>query len=123
MTGDDELVFYSCHVQKYNRYNFQKERIVVVTNAQILFLSKNSFNYKEHRKIPLNRIEAITVCHELTIFEVIIHVKDSYDERMSCVTVENKHNLVGVIEALLTAHGHSYNYYVAEDTKLKKWVT
>ena len=95
----------------------------MVTNAQIIFLSKTAFNYREHRKIPLEQIEAITVCHDPTIFEVIIHIKNSFDERLSCVTKENKHNLLGVIEALLTEHGHSYNYFVAEDTKLKKWVT
>ncbi len=95
----------------------------MVTNAQLIFLSKTAFNYREHRKIPLKQIEAITVCNDPTLFEVIIHVKESFDERLSCVTTENKHNLLGVIEALLTAHGQSYNYFVAEDTKLKKWVT
>ena len=63
------------------------------------------------------------MCHDPTVFEIIVHVKDSFDERMCCVTKENKHNLVGVIESLLTTKGYSYNYFVAEDTKLKKWVT
>lgn len=57
------------------------------------------------------------------VFEIIIHAKDSFCERLDCENLQNKNNLVGIIEALLTNQGLSYNFFVSQNKKLNKFVT
>lgn len=48
---DDEELFYSCDIEKFNRYGFCQDRILLVTNKHLFTLDFGPYNYNVHRKI------------------------------------------------------------------------
>ena len=47
---EDEELFYSCDIAKYNRYGFQQDRILLITNKHLITLDFGPHNYNVHRK-------------------------------------------------------------------------
>jgi len=82
--SDGEEVFYSLRLEKYTRWGFCQDRIVVVTQEHLYVLSEGDLNYTLHRKLELNKIEAFTQSTVAGIYELVIHVKNSFDEHYIC---------------------------------------
>ena len=59
--GDEEVIFYSCDIQKFNRYGFQQDRILIVTQKHLVTLEQTSLNFVEHRKLPIAKVCAFTI--------------------------------------------------------------
>jgi hypothetical protein len=59
--GDEEVIFYSCDIQKFNRYGFQQDRILIVTQKHLVTLEQTSLNFVEHRKLPIAKVCAFTM--------------------------------------------------------------
>lgn len=70
---DQETIFYSCEIEKFNRYGFQQDRVLVVTNNQILTLTKGSLNFKQNRASPIGKINGITISKDAKSYEIVIH--------------------------------------------------
>ena len=70
---DDEELFYSCDISKYNRYGFQQDRILLITNKHLITLDFGSYSYNLHRKAPVHLIEAFTTSKKPTTTEIVIH--------------------------------------------------
>ena len=45
----DERVFYSCAIEKFNRYGFCQDRVLMLTNKYVYTMSKGQFNYTINR--------------------------------------------------------------------------
>ena len=58
--GEDEELFYTCDLAKYNRYGFQQDRILLITNKSLITLDLGPYNYNIHRKVSTSLIEAFT---------------------------------------------------------------
>ena len=48
---DDEELFYSCDITKFNRYGFEQDRILLVTNKHLVTLDFGPYTYNVHRKV------------------------------------------------------------------------
>ncbi len=72
----------------------------MISDHHVFVLSKSTFNYNEHRKIPIEKVQALTFSENAEVFELVIHVQEQYDERIDCTTAQNKHNLVGLLQLL-----------------------
>ncbi len=64
LLGDEETIFYSCEIQKFNRYGLQEPRIIIVTNEHIWTFEKGDFNYTEHRKVPIKVVNGLTTSED-----------------------------------------------------------
>lgn len=49
MIGDDEAIFYSCDIQKFNKYGLLEDRLLVVTSQHLWTFEQESYNYTEKR--------------------------------------------------------------------------
>lgn len=97
LIGDQQLVFYSCEIQKFNRYGFQQDRILVITNELMLTLLKGSHNFIEHRRVPINIVNGFTVSKDTKKHELVIHCYQDYDERFNCGAADHKRNLINLL--------------------------
>ena len=96
---DDEELFYSCDIAKYNRYGFQQDRILLITNKHLFTLDFAEYNYHIHRKAPVRMIEAFTTSKKETTKEIVIHFIGDYDERYE--TGDHLGNIQSVLKKLL----------------------
>ena len=78
---EDEELFYSCDIAKFNRYGFSQDRILLVTSKHLLTLDFGTHNYNIHRRVNINLIEAITTSKVEETSEVVLHFTGDYDER------------------------------------------
>ena len=117
----DEELFYSCNVEKYNRYGFLQDRILMITSQNIITLTFGPFNYNIHRKIGLKRLEGYTRSSYKGNTELVLHFVGDYDERYKC----GKHmkNIEKILIRLLTIFNINFKYFRVPDRKLKKYVT
>ena len=86
-----ETIYLSIPLFKYNYKNKKQERVIVITNLNLYnfkvpdvfnnFISKLFSSAIMRRKIPLQKILAITISK--IGFEFVIHVPDEYDYRYS----------------------------------------
>ena len=106
---ENEELFYSCNVQKYNRYGFLQERILLITSQNVITLTFGPFNYNIHRKIGLKRLEGFTKSQYKGITELVLHFVGDYDERYKC----GKHfrNLEKLLLKLLTIFNIDFKYF------------
>jgi hypothetical protein len=118
LIGDAELL-YSCKVQKFNRYGFQQERIVLLTSEALITLEQGPHNYIEHRKVAMSKIAGFTISSDSSSQELVLHISDDYDERYNCETAGHKLNLINVVESLVK----DYLWYIVPDKKLRKYAT
>ena len=81
---DDEELFYSCDLVKFNRYGFSQDRILLITNKNLFTLDFGPYNYNVHRKVDIKGVEAITTSKQVTTNELVIHFSGDYDERYEC---------------------------------------
>ena len=72
---NNEEVFFSCDLTKFNDEGKAQKRTLVITNNAIYNFNK----LKLQRRIPLERLEAITASKQS--WEFITHIKDDYDYR------------------------------------------
>ena len=117
----DEELFYSCNVEKYNRYGFLQDRILMITSQNVITLTFGPFNYNIHRKISLKRLEGYTRSSYKGNTELVLHFVGDYDERYKC----GKHmrNIEKILIRLLTIFNINFKYFRCPDRKLKKYVT
>eukprot|EP00347_Sterkiella_histriomuscorum_P024519 403330825 len=75
---DIEIILMSCKVSKFNKYNWQQERNLIVTN-------ENIYNFKQKkvkRIIPIDRLAGLTRSQHKQSKEFVIHVKKEHDYRL-----------------------------------------
>lgn len=72
---NNEIVFLSCNVTKYNDYGFRQERILVLTNGAIYNINKK----KVKKRIAYSDLMAISTSTMSS--EFVIHIKNSNDYR------------------------------------------
>ena len=72
---NNEKIYFSALLTKYNEFGFRQDRVIVVTINAVYNLKKNAIQ----RRIPLERLEAISLSTMSS--EFVIHVKDEYDYR------------------------------------------
>lgn len=109
LIGDDETVFYSCAIAKFNRYGLQEDRHIVVSSEHIWTLEQGPLNYTEHRKVEIASVDAFTSSSDG--HELVVHCGKDYDERFNCLTAEHKHNLTSVLQAIITVRGGQYKSF------------
>ena len=72
---NNEKIFFSALITKYNEFGFRQDRVLVVTINAVYNLKRNAIQ----RRIPLERLEALSL--STTSSEFVVHVKDEYDYR------------------------------------------
>lgn len=72
---NNEKIYFSALITKYNEYGFRQDRIIVITINAIYNLKKNTIQ----RRIPLEKLEAISL--STVSSEFVLHVKNEYDYR------------------------------------------
>lgn len=113
-----EEVFYSCNIEKYNRYGFTQERILLITNMYMITMDFGPFNYNLHRKVPIDQIDAFTTSQKDKNNELVIHFRgQEYDERY--LAKKHANNIVRVLQRILTVKGCVFNCYRVPDKKLR----
>jgi hypothetical protein len=95
----DERVFYSCTIEKFNRYGFCQDRVLLVTNKNVFAMTKGQFNYTINRKVPISEVDAITVSKDQKCLEIVVHQVGQPDARYRCSS-EHRNNLRRVIAML-----------------------
>ena len=82
-----ERILLSCNLFKFNDYKKRQERSLLVSTKNVINLKGtciifiNVYSLAIKRKIPYNKIKAITLSSIGT--EFVIHVPDEYDYRYS----------------------------------------
>ena len=118
---EGEEVFYSCNVEKYNRYGFTQERILLITNFYLVTLDFGPFNYNLHRKVPIESIDACVTSKLSTCSELVVHFKDDYDERY--LAKKHARNIVRILQRIMTVRGLMFKVYTVPDKKLRNYAT
>ena len=118
---DDEELFYSCDIAKYNRYGFQQDRILLITNKHLITLDFGPYNYNVHRKAQVRLIEAFTTSKKPTTTEIVIHFMGDYDERYEAGS--HIKNIPCVLKRMMKDAGATYKRYEVPDKKLRKYNT
>jgi Unconventional myosin tail, actin- and lipid-binding len=121
--GDEELVFYSCEIQKFNRYGFQQDRVLIITNRHMITLEQSTLNFVQHRKLSVNKVNGLTVSKDESSQEIVIHVLEDYDERFNCGTTEHKRNIQNIMFSILKATKVTCILYRVPESKLRKYST
>jgi hypothetical protein len=102
-------VFYSCNLEKYNRYGFLQDRIFLVTNKHLFTLDYGPFNYNVHRKVTLDKIDGFTMSRDPKCDEILVHFTQDYDERYSCK--QHKRNIKHVLLKILQVRKVTFKCY------------
>lgn len=89
---NNEEVFLSTNLIKYNDLGFRQERTLVITAGAVYNIRKTSVQ----RRIPLEKLEAMTLSNMSS--EFVFHVKDNYDYRMS--SFEKRKEIVEIVAYL-----------------------
>lgn len=72
---NNEKIYLSCSITKYNDYGFRQERILVLTNEAIYNINKK----KVKKRISYRDLEAIS--QSTMSSEFVLHIKNSNDYR------------------------------------------
>ena len=114
---EGEEVFYSCNIEKFNRYGFTQERIILITSFYLITLDFGPFNYNMHRKVPIDQIDAFTTSSLSNCSELIVHFKTDYDERY----LAKKHvsNILRILQRIMTVRGMMFKAYRVPEKKLR----
>ncbi len=83
---NNEKVFLSTKITKYNDMGYRQERKFVLTNNAIYNIKKS----KVQRRIPYENLEALSV--SILSSEFVLHVKNSYDYRM--LSFEKRNDII-----------------------------
>ena len=86
---NNEKVFFSCLVTKYNDLGYRQERSLVLTSHAFYNLKKT----KVRRRIAYDTLDALTVSTMSS--EFVLHVKNSYDYRL--LSFEKKNEIIETI--------------------------
>lgn len=89
---NNEEIYMSTSLIKYNDLGFRQERTFVVTVGAIYNIRKTSVQ----RRIPLEKLEALSL--STLSSEFVLHVRDSYDYRMS--SFERRKEIVEILAFL-----------------------
>ena len=92
---NNEHVYLSCILTKYNDLGFRQERIIVVTENAIYNLKRKSIQ----RRMPIEKLEALTLSTMSS--EFILHIKDEYDYRL--LSYERRKDIVEMILFVICA--------------------
>ena len=92
-----EQVVFSCVVLKFNRWGMKQERCLLLTNMALYNLKKDSIQ----RKIGINLMKGITKSLKKDVKEFLVHVKDEYDYRFECESIDK-------ITTIIEACKHTY---------------
>ena len=118
---DDEELYYSCDIAKYNRYGFQQDRILLITNKHLFTLGFAENNYHVHRKTLVEKIDSFTTSTKKTTKELVIHFEGDYDERYEAG--EHLENIQNVIKKFMTISSFPFKTFQVPDKKLRKYNT
>ncbi len=86
---NNEKIFLSTAITKYNDFGLRQERSLCVTDKAVYNLKKN----KVQRRIPLEKLEAMSLSTQSS--EFVLHVKDEYDYRL--LSFERRKDIVETI--------------------------
>lgn len=117
----DERVFYSCKIEKFNRYGFCQDRVLLITNKYIYTMSQGQFNFNINRKASVLNIDGITASKDIKCDELIIHSKEDYDCRYRCGP--SKINIKRVLSNILKASNVDVKVFEVPEKKLSNYVT
>ena len=87
----------------------------------MLTLDFGPYRYNLHRKTDINAIDAFTVSKDPLNKELVIHVNNSYDDRMNCL--EHKNNIWKVLVQLKMANKSDFLQYNVPQKKLRAFAT
>lgn len=90
---NNEEVYLSLNLIKYNDLGFRQDRTFVITVGAIYNIRKTSVQ----RRIPLEKLEALSISKMSS--EFVLHVRDSYDYRMS--SYEHRSEIVRTLAYML----------------------
>lgn len=86
---NNETVYLSSIVTKYNDLGFRQERVLVITDSAIYNLKKKVIQ----RRMPYEKLEAITLSTMSS--EFVLHIKNEYDYRL--LSYERRQDIVETI--------------------------
>ena len=118
---ENEELYYSCDIAKYNRYGFQQDRILLITNKHLYTLDFAEYNYRVHRKALVRMIESFTTSTKATTKELVVHFMGDYDERYEAG--EHLENIQNVIKKFMTISTFPFKSFEVPDKKLRKYNT
>ena len=120
--GEDALVLYSDLAYKFNRWGFQQERVLAVTQHDFLTFEKTEHRYNLRRRIPLQEIQAVVTCAVMST-EVLVVPDASYSEHLNLQTVQRKSAFTSALETVLVGKGIPFSYFFVPEVKLAKYHT
>lgn len=74
---EDEVIYFSGNVTKFNRMGWKQERLMLITNLAIYNVKK----HKIQRRIAISDIDGITKSTDPKCTEFVVHVEVEYDYR------------------------------------------
>lgn len=123
LMGESNTILYSCEATKFNRYGFKQKRFLIVTEEHIWVLEQAEHNFAEHRRVPITQIDAFTVSTLPDCQELIIHVKNDYDDRYLFELPFHKKNLMNVMKFVLKCLNREYAYFEVPSGNLRLYTT
>ena len=113
---NDEILLFSDKILKINRFGFNQERIIIITNCGIYNIKKKELK----RKIPLNVILGITISK--TSEEFIIHGNDNeYDYHYNS---PKRFEIIRIINNSFFELNHKkLKFFESKEKSLKNFVT
>jgi len=86
---NNETIFLSCNVTKYNDLGFRQERVIAVTDNAIYNFKKKTIQ----RRIPIEKLESISLSTMSS--EFVLHIKGEYDYRL--LSYERRQDIIETI--------------------------
>lgn len=83
---NNEEIFLSCLITKYNDLGYRQERSLVLTNNAIYNIKRNQIK----RRIPYEELESITM--STLSSEFVLHIKKAHDYRL--LSFEKKNMII-----------------------------
>jgi hypothetical protein len=92
------------------------------TQDNIYFMSPMLGKFKINRKISIIDVNGVTDSQDAANPEIVLHIKNSYDERLNCG--KSRKHIVAVLRLVLAvAEVNGFHHYQVPLKKLKPYVT
>lgn len=115
---NNEKVFYSTMITKYNDQGIRQERSLVLTDNAIYNLKRNDIQ----RRIPYEKLESITKSKLSS--EFVLHIKDEYDYRF--LSFNRRNEIIEKILFIMCNIKHlctAFKIYEVNQINLKAYMT
>ena len=86
---NNEKIYFSAQLQKYNEFGFRQERTLAITSNAIYNIKKKGVQ----RRIPLEKLDAMSLSSMSS--EFVLHVKGEYDYRF--LSYDKREEIVEIV--------------------------